>query len=280
MAMHAPVHVENFGRLFGSNQPISAHFTAFNSSDQLQRKRSSIFQEALLSSTFLNLAPNILIDTRGSTPFNTNDFFLVEFISGASNIFMKSLTVDLTPVNAFFDSTNSPPGISSSPFAISLLDLVGITNSDITLTGGNTALNGQQTLTLTFADNTFKAGDSFRFGVDIDLVGKIDSFGATPEELIGSLFAFEFSDGYRVKTAVGDDLTASSTLPFGMPAIVGSPSGGPDLPNGTITDDPDPVPASVPAPGPLPILGALSGFGYSRTLIKRIRKAQAKSIHV
>jgi hypothetical protein len=37
---------KNFGRLFGSNQPISAHFTAFNSADQLQRKRSSIFQEA------------------------------------------------------------------------------------------------------------------------------------------------------------------------------------------------------------------------------------------
>jgi hypothetical protein len=47
MAMLAPVHVENFGRLYGSNQPISAHFTAFNSSDQLQRKRSSIFQKAL-----------------------------------------------------------------------------------------------------------------------------------------------------------------------------------------------------------------------------------------
>jgi hypothetical protein len=42
--------VENFGRLYGSNQPISAHFTAFNSSDQLQRKRSSIFQEALIKS--------------------------------------------------------------------------------------------------------------------------------------------------------------------------------------------------------------------------------------
>jgi hypothetical protein len=49
MAMLAPVHVENFGRLYGSNQPISAHFTAFNSSDQLQRKRSSIFQEALVT---------------------------------------------------------------------------------------------------------------------------------------------------------------------------------------------------------------------------------------
>jgi hypothetical protein len=49
MAMLAPVHVENFGRLFGCNQPISSHFAAFNSSDQLQRKRSSIFQEALVA---------------------------------------------------------------------------------------------------------------------------------------------------------------------------------------------------------------------------------------
>jgi len=49
MAMLAPVNGENFGRLYGSKQPISAHFTPFNSSDQLQRKRSSIFQEALIS---------------------------------------------------------------------------------------------------------------------------------------------------------------------------------------------------------------------------------------
>jgi len=46
MAMIAPVHVENFGRLFGSNQPISAHFTAFNSSDQLQQKRFDLYKEA------------------------------------------------------------------------------------------------------------------------------------------------------------------------------------------------------------------------------------------
>jgi hypothetical protein len=47
MAMIAPVHVENVGRLFGSNQPISAHFTAFNSSDQLQQKRFDLYKEAL-----------------------------------------------------------------------------------------------------------------------------------------------------------------------------------------------------------------------------------------
>jgi hypothetical protein len=50
--------VENFGRLFGCNQPISSHFAAFNSSDQLQRKRSSIFQEALLK-------PNYRLEERG-----------------------------------------------------------------------------------------------------------------------------------------------------------------------------------------------------------------------
>jgi hypothetical protein len=43
----SPVHVENLGRLFGSNQPISEHFTALNCSDQLQRQRSAIFQAAL-----------------------------------------------------------------------------------------------------------------------------------------------------------------------------------------------------------------------------------------
>jgi hypothetical protein len=61
MAMLAPVHVENFGRLYGSNQPISAHFTAFNSSDQLQRKRSSIFQEAPFSLVLIDVSWLVLL---------------------------------------------------------------------------------------------------------------------------------------------------------------------------------------------------------------------------
>ena len=234
-------------------------------------------QTKLLASPLLAPVPNILIDTRGSTPFDSNDFFLVKFNSGgASNVFLKSLKVDLTPVNAFFDSTNTSPGNSSSPFALSATDLNGISASDITLVGGNAALNGQSSMTLTFADNTFKAGDSFRFGVDIDLFSGIDFFGATPSQLVGSLFSFVFSDGFAVQSSLADDLTASSTLPTGLPTFAGDPFGGPDLPPGTIIDDPDPVPAnaSVPAPAPLPLLGVLSALRCARTLRKRTKIAR------
>jgi hypothetical protein len=231
----------------------------------------------LLTSPLLAPVPNVLIDTRGSTPFSSNDFFLVKFNSGgASNVFLKSLKVDLTPVNAFFDSTNTSPGISSSPFSLSASDLIGLSASDITLVGGNAALNGQSSMTLTFADNAFKAGDSFRFGVDIDLFSAIDFFGATPTQLVGSLFSFVFSDGFAVQSALANDLTASSTLPNGLPTFTGDPFGGPDVPPGTITDDPDPVPAngSAPAPAPLPLLGVLSALRCARTLRKRTKIAR------
>jgi hypothetical protein len=223
----------------------------------------------LLSSPFLAPVPDVMVDTRGSTPFNTNDFFLVKFQpgTGGSNVFLKSLTLDLMPVNAFFDATNSPPGYGGSPFAISPTDLVGVTASDITLLGGNAALNGQQKLKLTFADNAFKSGDSFRFGVDVDLFSAIDAFGATPTELIGSLFSFEFSDGFAAKSALDDSLTASSTLPTDIPTFVGDPTGGPFVPAGTITGGSDPV----TVPGPLPALGVFAALSSARKLRKRTR---------
>lgn len=224
-------------------------------------------QDKLLTSPFLVPVPKVLIDTRGSTPFDSDDFFLVDFKSGGNNIFLKSLTVDISPVAAFFDSTDESPGNSSSPFALSMADLLGITASDITLVGGSTALNGKQQLKLTFADNAFNAGGSFRFGVDMDSFSTIDSFGAEPSELIGSLISFEFSDGFAVKSALGSDLTASSSLPIGLPNVVVSPSGGPILPPGTIPADPDPV------PGPLPALGLISAYGFSKALRKRIKGA-------
>jgi hypothetical protein len=130
-------------------------------------------------------------------------------------------------------------------------------------------------MTLTFADNAFKSGDRFRFGVDIDLFSGIDNFGATPSELIGSLFSFVFSDGFAVQSALDADLTASSTLPNGLPTFVGDPFCGANVPPGTTTDDPDPVPTNgpVPAPGPLPILGVLSALRCARTLRKRTKMA-------
>ena len=59
--MLAPVRVENVGPFFGSNQPISAPFTALTISDQLQWRRSSIFQEALLGGDLGKISLILLI---------------------------------------------------------------------------------------------------------------------------------------------------------------------------------------------------------------------------
>jgi hypothetical protein len=200
------------------------------------------------TSPLLNQVPEVIIDTNGSTPFNTNNFFLVDFKKGPANVFLQSLTVDLAPVKAFFDSTNAPPGLSGSPFGVANLN--GINASDITLVGGNDALNGKQQLTLNFAPNSFAQGDSLRFGLDIDLFSNIDAFGATPQELIGSLFSFKFSDGFGAQSAIGSDLIASSLDPLSFLSFTGQPSGGLPIAPGTIIDTPDPDPIATAVPEP------------------------------
>ncbi|NEO61065.1 MAG: hypothetical protein F6J98_11690 [Moorea sp. SIO4G2] len=199
--------------------------------------------DQIRSSPLLNQVPEVMVDTNGSTPFNTDDFFLVDFMDGPAGVFLTSLTMDLTPVNTFFDSVNNAPigefpGGDSSPFALS--NLSGIDAGDITLVGGNTALDGGQQLTLNFAPNSFTVGDSFRFGIDIDLFSNIDGFGAMPEELIGTLFSFTFSDGFGSQAEIENDLIASSIEPMNILPFIGQPSGGPQIPPGRITDDPDP----------------------------------------
>lgn len=226
-------------------------------------------QTKLLASPFLVSMPKVVVDTIGSTPFDTDNFFKVNFNSGTSDVFLRSLTVDLIPVNAFFDSTNAAPGLSSSPFRISTSGLSGIAASDITLDGGIAALNGKQTMKLLFADNAFKVGDGFQFCVDVDLFSGIDFFGATPSELIGSLFSFEFSDGLAVKSAIGSDFMASSNTPTDPPTFVSDPTGGPYIPPGTQIDPED-------VPGPMPFLGVLAALKTSRQLRRRLRTA-AKS---
>jgi hypothetical protein len=206
--------------------------------------------DQIRSSPLLNQVPEVIVDTNGSTPFNTNDFFLVDFQNGASGVFLESLTLDITPVNAFFDSVSSGPlfqfpGGDGSPFALSNLN--GINAANITLVGGNNSLDGGQKLTLNFAPNSFTVGDSFRFGIDIDLFSKIDQEGAMPSELIGSLFSFTFSDGFSLQAEIENDLIASSIKPSNILPFNGQPMGGPQIPPGTITDPPDPEP--VPEPG-------------------------------
>ena len=202
------------------------------------------------SSPLLNQIPEVIVDTNGSTPYNTDDFFLVDFHNGSSGLFLESLTLNLTPVNAFFDSVSSSPfyqfpGGDGSPFALSNLN--GINAANITLVGGNDSLDGGQQLTLNFAPNSFTVGDSFRFGIDIDLFSNIDGFGAMPSELIGSLFSFTFSDGFSLQAKIENDLIASSIKPSNILPFNGQPTGRPQIPPGTITDAPDPVP--VPEPG-------------------------------
>ena len=237
-------------------------------SDLSQLTAAQIAQ--IRTSPLVNQVPEVIVDTNGSTPFDTNNFFLVDFRNGPNNVFLQSLTFDLTPVNAFFDSTNTPPGTSSSPFGLS--SLVGLNTSDITLAGGNAALNGSQQLTLNFAPNSFAKGDSLRFGVDIDLFNNIDFFGATPTELIGSLFSFKFSDGYGSQSAIGSDLIASSIDPTNVLPFSGQPSGGAVIPLGTIVDNSDPDPVDVPEPDQSLAMLALGAGMLSRKIWKGRKK--------
>ncbi|WP_161564976.1 reprolysin-like metallopeptidase [Okeania hirsuta] len=202
------------------------------------------------SSPLLNQASQVIVDTNGSTPIDSDDFFLVEFQDGPAGVFLESLTLDLAPTNTFFDTIdNAPfsvfPGGDGSPFMVSNLN--GINSAEIMLMGGNDSLDGTQELTLNFTPNSFTVGDSFRFGVDIDLFSSIDQFGATPEDLIGSLFSFTFSDGFGSQAEIENDLIANSIVPMNILTFNGQPMGGPQIPPGTITD-PDPEPEQVSEP--------------------------------
>ncbi|GJJ02395.1 hypothetical protein RugamoR64_29330 [Duganella rhizosphaerae] len=207
----------------------------------------------LRSSPFMREVPHVTVDINGSTPFSTNNFFKILFNNGSN--FLKKLSINLGPVAAFFDPTNAPPGTDSSPFSLS--GLSGLTASDIAVSGNS---DGSQILTLTFADNAFTAGDSFAFGIDIDKFACVDCFGATPQELIGSLFSFSFSDGYGATAAMsGTSFKADSTeivdmLPFDTSLLTTPP--GFVAPVGVVGPI-DPV-ALVPEPGSLMLL--LIGF--------------------
>jgi hypothetical protein len=62
MSVLTSVHVENSGQRLGSNQPICAHFTAKNCSDQLRHSWSGLLQEAP-SSGARAVAPESILGT-------------------------------------------------------------------------------------------------------------------------------------------------------------------------------------------------------------------------
>ena len=180
--------------------------------------------DEIRTSILLNPIPDVVVDTIGSTPFNSDDFFHINFNTGPATIFLDKLMLDLSPVNAFFDPTSAgPPGSNGTAFQLS--GLSGIAAGDIVVSGDD---DGSQLLTLAFADSSFGLGDSFNFGIDIDLFTNIDGFGATPEELFGAIFSFEFSDGFAAAADLADNI-ASSIIPSQIGAFIGQPSGGPTL---------------------------------------------------
>lgn len=195
------------------------------------------------SSSFVKQMPKLVVDTTGSTPFNTNDFFRVNWQSGSASTYLHSMTLNLAPVGAFFDPTNNPPGLDSSPFALS--GLSGLSASDISVSGNT---DGSQLLTLTFADNTFNPGDLFSFGIDVDLLSCVDCFGATPTELTGAQFSFNFSDGLDVAAGLGADIAfiADTSGPSALLAGTAATAGGPLLPPGVLGPQ-DPVPTPEPS---------------------------------
>ena len=206
----------------------------------------------LRTSPFLNTVPEVLVDTNGSTPYSNNDFFLVDFSSGPAGMSLTSLTMDLSPVNAFLDPSNVTPGIDGSPFAVDSGSLVGLNAADITPSGDT---DGSQLLTLDFDADSFTVGDSFRFGIDVDLFTAIDSFGATPEELVGTVFSFEFEDGLGSESEIAEDLIASSIKPTNFLSFAGNPwSRAIDLP-AVWHVDPDPIRIDTPEPSSLVIVG-------------------------
>ena len=177
-------------------------------------------QTQLRSSPFMKEASRVIVDIRGSTPYDTDDFFNITFGNAPSGVFLESLQIDLRPVNAFLDPTTSPPRTSPSSFLTS--NLAGLDSGEISV-AGNT--DGSQLLTLNFADNAFTVGDSFSFGTDIDLFSAIDAFGATPAQLAGSLFTFTFSDGFGSTAAMnGTTFLADSTDVVNLASLTFDPS--------------------------------------------------------
>jgi hypothetical protein len=150
-----------------------------------------------------------------------------------------------------------------SPFRTSNLN--GITESDIYISGGT---DGSSQLTLNFADGSFGVGDSFAFGIDVDLFDNINGFGATPDELGNAIVNFTFSDGYTV-TSGFDRFIASSLFPsFDLPQGDGIMQG--LQPNDFLCDsrclDPIADPVAVPEPSALLslVFGSIAFLGISR----------------
>ena len=124
----------------------------------------------------------------------------IEYTSGASDLFLKSVTIDLTHTDLRFDTVSGGFGSLSS------LDVSGIglsgpgTPSLVNDYARGAALDGGTLLTFSFLD--FAPGDSFQFSVDVDhpdplpgpLLGlrRLAAQTVGPNGMAGALVTFTF----------------------------------------------------------------------------------------
>lgn len=163
------------------------------------------------------------------TTFGTNNAFRFSNNS-TSGEKITSLTWDLTNIGGFFDTTNTAPGISSSPLTVgSLSSSVGH------IFPSNAAQDGKSVLTVNFTD--FDAGETFVFGVDTDFFSCLDCSGINGDGFIGATATAVFSNGaMRTGTYVATHVSG-----FGSEVSITTPTTG------------------VPEPGSLALVGGALG---------------------
>ncbi len=148
-----------------------------------------LFLATASPSAAIPIARGLIIE---GTTFMTNNAFQF-FNNSTAGESIVSLTWDLTPIDAFFDTTIDPPGVDSSPLTLGPGDAVGHTFPD------NGGLNGASILTIAFSN--FQPGNFFTFGVDTDLWSAIDAVGLNGSQFFGATATATFSDG-SVRTGI------------------------------------------------------------------------------
>lgn len=111
-----------------------------------------------LNATLVSVSASFTGGTGGSWSF--------DYVSGAADLYLQQLTIDLGPTNLGFDTAAGGFG------ALSYTDVGNFAGSDVTTglgvisPGTGAALDGGTLLTLNFSD--FTPGDIFQFDADVD----------------------------------------------------------------------------------------------------------------
>jgi len=182
------------------------------------------------------------------TTFGSNDAFQFTNTS-APGVTITSLLWDLTPINAFFDTTSADPGSSFSELEASgTSDAVGHTFPS------NASVDGDSTLLISFTG--FDAGETFKFGVDTDLFTAIDSAGVNGEQFVGATVQVTFSDGTERFGAYVPEAGAGTQVFIDQPV------------------PPPPPPTAIPLP-PAALAGLIGLAGVPAAMRRMARRHMA-----